>query len=287
MREIHSHSGSNYTTSAAPPADSGQCIIFNASQKYSCVKCKVEPLRDPCLMECCGQHICHSCLTHWLWMQPRKVCPHCNKVNFTHILNRSLKREINETFIRCIHQMDGCQWMGRPEYLELHLNTSSGDCDYVEVYCPFKFCHRSFKRKSLEQHKRVCQHRREKCIHCGLEVSHSAINLHHDECPEYLLPCPNHCNPTERKRRDLKIHYLNCPLEPLDCPIRDAGCIARVARRDMESHIETNTQQHMMLLQQQNQSLQAQNWELWKTNRRLRKWNGELNTALERLGYLQ
>ena len=242
-------------------------------------------MREPCLTECCGQHFCRSCLVDWLQTQPQKICPYCRQENIVHIQNKSLKREIEDLFIKCVHHRDGCGWVGRTEYLNEHLSPA-GSCDYVNIECPFKHCYWECKRKNLEQHKKTCQHRRQNCTHCGLEVPHSAIYLHYDECPEVILCCTNHCSPMKMKRSELKTHYETCPLQPLDCQFKDAGCTDKIARRDMESHTEKNAQKHMLLLQQQNRKLRSQNRELRKTNHRLRKWNGELNNALERLGYI-
>ena len=287
MRDINSPC-SHYTNHAQsmPHPESDQCSISDVSQKYSCRICKIEPLKEPCLTECCGQHFCRSCLTDWLQTRPQKICPCCRQENFAHILNKSLKREIEELYIMCTHHRDGCEWVGHPEYLNGHL-TSGGGCEYVEVECNFKLCHQTFQRKYLEKHMKICRYRHEKCEFCGLVVTHSAIHLHHDECPEYILSCPNHCDPKKMTRRELKIHYETCPLEPLKCQFKDAGCTDKIVRKDMKSHMEDNTQQHMLLLQQQNRKLRAQNWELRKRNRNLLNWNGELNNALENLQYLQ
>ena len=279
-REINLYSKRTHRT---PSSYSDQQVGFDPSQKYTCTMCAVEPLKVPCLTECCGQHFCHTCLTDWLHTQPQKICPYCRQENTVYIVNKSLKREIEELFIRCDHLRDGCGWVGRAERLEEHL----GSCDYVNVECPFKHCYQECKRKHLEKHKKKCRHRREKCTHCGLVVSHSAIYLHYDECPEVILCCPNHCSQEKIKRRELKIHYETCPLEPVHCQFKDAGCMDMIMRRDMESHMEKNVQKHMLLLQQQNRSLHSENCQLRKANQRLHKWNGELNSILEGLGYTQ
>lgn len=276
MREINLLTG-NYP--------SAQYVDFDLSQKYVCEICNVEPLKDPCLAECCGKNFCHSCLTSWL--QRQNNCPFCHKQeNFTHILNKSLKREIDELFTACIHCREGCMWVGRAEHLNEHLTSNDG-CEYAELECPFTFCYRVFKRKDLEHHMKTCQYRRDRCTFCGLVVAHNAIDLHHDECPEYILSCPNHCDQRKMTRRELNMHYEMCPLEPIDCQFRDAGCSDRILRKDMEDHIEKNAHKHMMLLQKQNRLLKSQNSELRRRNRKLRSWNGELNIALEKLHYFQ
>lgn len=284
IQEINGH-----TPNKVPGSVTNQSSIAN--RKFSCGKCKVVPVKDPCLTDCCGEHFCKTCLTEWLRTHPnKKICPHCRQENFTHILNKALKREIDEIFVRCIHLHDGCMWMGRKECLDNHLHASSSSvdcCNYVLVECPFKFCHHEFTHEKLDKHMKTCQHRPEKCTHCGLIVTHSAINLHHDECPEILLCCANRCSQKEMKRKELLVHYQTCPLEPLDCQFKNAGCTDKIVREDMDSHIEKRAHHHMLLLQKQNQMLRAQNWELCKRNHNLKKWNGELNNTLERLGYTQ
>jgi hypothetical protein len=205
MREIHSQNA------RVNPSKSATLDTYDASHKYSCAKCKIEPLIDPCLTECCGQHICQPCLTGWLQAQrPRKVCPHCRQENFAHILNKSLRREIDEAYIRCIHLEDGCLWRGRRECLSEHLSPTSPDsCDYAELTCPFKICHKTIRHADYERHLKLCKYRRERCAYCWLDVSHNAMTLHHDECPEVLVLCPNHCSNTEIRRKDLKEHLNN------------------------------------------------------------------------------
>lgn len=276
MREINTLTGNR---------PSAQYVAFDLSQKYVCGICNTEPLKDPCLTECCGQNFCHSCLTGWL--QRQYLCPFChNQENFTHILNKPLRREIDELFVGCIHHQEGCMWIGRAEHLNKHLTSNDG-CEYAEVECPFTFCYRVFKRRDLEHHKRTCQYRRVTCTFCGLVLAHNAIDLHHNECPDYVLSCPNHCNQRKMTRRELNMHHEVCPLEPIDCQFRDAGCSERMLRKDMEDHMEKNAHKHMLMLQQQNRILKSKNWELHRTNRKLRAWNGELNIALEKLNYFQ
>ena len=269
MREIHSrsfHLSSSQT----------EAVVYDAAQRFCCVKCKVEPLREPCLTDCCGQHVCKSCLTEWL-LAAEQTCPHCKQKNITYILDKSLKREIDETFVRCIYSNAGCMWMGYPKHLRVHLQPTHGGCEYANVLCSFQFCIKIVAREDLERHQRVCRYRRENCKRCGLEVSHNAMSLHCDECPETLIPsCPNKCNSGEMKLKDLPMHFQNCPHELVDCPYQEAGCGYRVARKYMENHVAANETQHMTLLHEQNRKLQVRLKELSESNRELRRWNREL-----------
>ena len=118
-----------------------------------------------------------------------------------------------------------------------------------------------------------CKYRPYKCEHCDHEDTYQAITVgtkykgwslfgtrsHYDECPEYPLPCPNKCGAKNIKRKDMAGHRESCPLEPLDCPFKDAGCTESIARKDMDSHMERNTQQHILKLFHSHQELVKSN----------------------------
>ena len=221
-------------------------------------------------------------------MRKRKTCPHCQQDHVVHILNRERSREVNELRIRCTHHKAGCGWVGELGGLKRHLESENG-CGYVEVPCPYseKDYSRScnvMRRKDLKTHMlNECMYRPYKCEHCNHEDTYQAITVgtkhnksynwplfhiqprtlsHYDECPEYPLPCPNKCGAKNIKRKDMDGHRKSFPLEPLDCPFKDAGCTEKIVRKDMDSHMERNTQQHILKLFHSHQ-------ELVKSNRKL------------------
>ena len=64
-----------------------------------------------------------------------------------------------------------------------------------------------------------------------------------------------------------KIREINKLLEPLECPFKDAGCTDRLPRQDMNEHIESGTQHHLMMVFRSHQKLVKVNHELkigWK-----------------------
>ena len=132
-------------------------------------------------------------------------------------------------------------------------------CPLEPLKCPFKVCHKTILRKDMESHKRECDYRPYSCEYCGhrgtfMDITGIRLGLglrlestsHYDNCDQYPLECPNKCSETNIKRRDMKGHCDICPLEPLDCPFKDAGCTDKIQRKDMEKHIESNTQQHLL-----------------------------------------
>ena len=129
------------------------------------------------------------------------------------------------------------------------------------------------ERRALTAHmKNECNYRRYECEYCGLTDTFDAIagsgevtmkksgglalmvviggrrKNHYAECNYYPLPCPNKCGVRNIKRRDIETHRGICPLEPLDCPFKDAGCTDKIRSRDMENHIESGMQKHLLMV---------------------------------------
>ena len=214
--------------------------------KFYCSIC-AKVLRDPHLTECCGQHFCESCLKHWFKKQ-KNTCLHCRHKNFIHILNKPLKREVDELEIRCTKQGVGCQWVGELSSLQAHLDSDKG-CGYVEVQCSNK-CGSKMKRKDLVAHLGwQCPLRKMTCKYCYYEDTYQTINTqHYKKCLSYPLPCPNKCGTTDIQRADMANHRSKCELEPVECPFHEAGCTARVVRREFDAHMSGSQQNHLLAL---------------------------------------
>ena len=214
--------------------------------RFNCNIC-TKVLRDPHLTVCCGQHFCESCLDHWFKKQ-KTTCPHCRHENFNHVLNKSLKREIDDLEIRCTKQGLGCQWVGELSSLQTHLDSDKG-CGYVEVQCSNK-CGAKMKRKELKAHfERQCPLRTIQCQYCRYEDTYRTItSKHYGECPHYPLPCPNKCGTTGIRRADMDNHRSRCELEPVECPFHEAGCKVHVVRKEFDSHMSRNQQNHLLVL---------------------------------------
>ena len=138
-------------------------------------------------------------------------------------------------------------------------------CPLERLDCPFnaRDCCNNILRKDMESHKRECDYRTYSCEHCGhcgtfrsitgkrrtsffLMLTLMPPSSHYVNCDQYPLECPNRCGKTNIKKRDMKGHRDICPLEPLDCPFKDVGCTDKIQRKDMEKHIESSTQQHLL-----------------------------------------
>ena len=155
----------------------------------------------------------------------------------------------------------------------------------------------TMKRKDLEEHlSQCCYLRPYQCEFCGLEDTYEAITGnrcppsdnddsdysdeeedcyegHQAECPEVPLRCPNKCESSVIKRKDMKSHRSECPEEPVECPFAEAGCKETPRRCQLENHMSTSLQQHLLVLvmdrKQQKMELETLKADLEETKRKL------------------
>ena len=272
----------------------GYEFVDKVPSKYECQICS-KVLRDARLTACCGQHYCDSCLEKWMSGKGKKcTCPHCRKENFQSILNKEKIREINELRVRCTNRRKGCGWVGALETLRDHQQSDNG-CDYEEVECPntgyegactgwsvgirLRECQKKMERRFLADHKdHECSYRDYTCEHCGEVDTYDVIagsgrirktrpstwvwrsintGNHYAKCDHFPLECPNKCGERDIKRKDMEAHLEVCPLQPLNCPYKEAGCTHKIPRKDMESHIKSSMEEHLMMVFKSNVAQKA------------------------------
>ena len=92
--------------------------------------------------------------------------------------------------------------------------------------------------------------RKIKCKFCDEEDCYETINGEHTTvCEEYPVDCPRGCTLYGGiKQKDLAKHTEICPLETVHCPFNEAGCDIRVLWKDLDAHMESSTQQHLMVM---------------------------------------
>ena len=154
--------------------------------------------------------------------------------------------------------------MGQLGNLEAH-RTSVNGCGYVTIPCPNK-CqdsvvsngivftlrrNRYLYRKDLTHHLvNECVNRSYSCEYCRKTDTYEIIvDFHYKLCPEHPVPCPNaRCRVSNIKRKDLDDHLKKCPEELVECPFAEAGCSERVRRCQLDNHMTSNVQKHLMVL---------------------------------------
>ena len=169
------------------------------------------------------------------------------------------------------------------------------ECPEETIRCPNKcgFYRESIKRKDLPDHlSNECYLRKYKCEYCGRVDTYEKITgernrtfrqAHYDTCREYPLECPNTCWSLTIKRKDMSAHRDKCPEEPMECPFKEAGCETKLVRRVFDDHVQTQTQQHLLLAFQKMKALSTTCETLRKRNDELSKSNDELNKSNDKL----
>ena len=294
-------------------------FVGTVSDRLNCTIC-TKVLRDPHLAVCCGQHFCETCLNQWFTRQGKESCPHCRAVGeeFHHVINKGLRSEVNQLKIRCSNHGEGCQWMGELGILKKHLESDIG-CGFVMMECPNKcvwlpdkYFHSteilSMRRRDLADHLlHSCYLRPYQCEFCGLKDTYEAITGnnyvvsvrfgvddyfgHQATCLEVPINCPNRCGSKKIKRKDMESHRSQCPQEPVECPFAKAGCKMVVCRQQLEDHMNTSLQQHLMLLLidrgKLKMELNVMAAKLSKAETELGETKSKLHEAEERLAFCE
>ena len=251
-------------------------FVDKVSDRFICQIC-TKILRDPHLAVCCGQHFCELCLNKWFARQGKESCPHCRAEGeeFHHVINKSVRSEVNQLKVKCSNHGEGCQWTGELGTLKQHLESDKGCC-FVMVECPNR-CQEFrdnnimlvktsiMRRRDLADHLiHSCYLRLYQCEFCGHQDTYKAITGnglvvhtrrsendyfgHQAKCPEAPLTCPNKCGVKNIKRKDMESHRSQCPREPVECPFAEAGCKVDIRRQHLKNHMIASLQQHVMLL---------------------------------------
>ena len=243
-----------------PPADEFNCPIC------------LGILQEPYLTACCGNHFCEACIEKVKEGEKEGAnkCPLCQETPLNGMINKSLRRKLNELKVYCIHKETGCKWVGDLGKLEQHLAIGEikGECQFVVVTCTVSdLCKVQTPRRSFTNHvNNVCNHRQFRCRYCGHQHTYIAIiTKHYDQCPKYPLNCPNNCSKQTYPRGQLDTHLALCPEQIVDCTFSEMGCREKLKRRQLQQHLETNLLQHQIimcttikLLQKDKQELQKQ-----------------------------
>ena len=229
--------------------DSGKLdFVVAPPQDRFCPVC-TKLLTEPFLSDC-GHHVCRAC--HKRIMATRKTkCPTCQEPNIlkTARLNKHLQREVYDLKVRCQNKTGskrGCQWIGELRELEDHLNPAKKRCEHIPLVCSFG-CGEQVPSGDMKDHKKhQCPKRQEKCELCDYHNSHDVVIENHlPVCPEFLVKCPNKCKEESFKRKQLKAHIKECPLQVIECPFSSAGCTVKLPRNQMVEHEDVAVRQHL------------------------------------------
>ena len=247
------------TTRATPINNRGgydYSFVHTPPDELVCKICH-HPSREPYLSVCCGHTFCKTCLEGAKQVSDASSvvnsCPVCRTEKYTTFPNRQNERAIKNLHVFCINKSKGCDWQDEMNKLNGHLENSDG-CAFEEVICS-NGCGLSLQRQKLREHiDTECPRFNITCQHCKATGERQFItgqnlsqNLHKEQCPKYVLPCPNEC---EKKvlRENIDAHKADCPLEMIQCNYYEMGCEDSMARKDQAEHDKEKMENHLFLV---------------------------------------
>ena len=230
--------------------DSDFNFVVAPPQDRFCPVC-TELLTEPFLSDC-GHHVCRECRRR-IMASGKTECPTCRGPNLLSDarLNKHLQREIYDLKVHCKHHEAGCEWVGELRDLTDHLDPVKRKCKYLLLPCSFG-CGQQVRRHALKHHKlHECPKRDHTCEYCSYHDSRDIVMEQHlPVCHEFPVRCPNKCNVERLKRKQLKVHVDECPLQVIECPFSSAGCTVKLPRNQMETHEDIAIRQHLCLVLQ-------------------------------------
>ena len=140
-----------------------------------------------------------------------------------------------------------CMWIGSLHELDKHRNTKAG-CQYQKDACTMN-CGATMIRKELWEHLQSrCPLRPYQCQFCKIQGTHrEVVRRHYKQCGTFLLKCPNNCGETSIEQKEMTHHLLECPDQDVRCAYYDVGCLAIVARKDLDMHNTMEKDNHLSL----------------------------------------
>lgn len=223
------------------------CEFVDEIPKEIQTECSIclQVLRQPHIVECCGQRYCESCLKQAL-QKSNRSCPLCNHQNPRSFADKQLARTLNEKKVKCTHKDSGCMWIGELAMLEDHILSLDG-CRFQCLKC--RYCQTDHPKTHIEDHELNCPSRPVICEYCKeFQCLRYELDQHVEECSHYPMACPKGCGLTI-PRVHLDAHYQEwCPFTIVECEYAYAGCEVKVNRRDMTAHSELAMRDHLHLL---------------------------------------
>jgi len=212
-------------------------------------------LNDPQIVTCCGHRFCQQCIGKVGRRGSIGLCPLCKSQQIQYFPDKTLARQINQRKVYCPLRNDGCMWTGElnkvTDHLDVHESGGNAQpCLFFPVPC--EYCGEYVRRHKTTAHQASCSSRPTNCKFCDEEVSNDFLKDHYKRCTACPVYCTNLQCSEIMTRFTLKWYHLDhCKWSLVDCKFKDAGCNARIYRKDMEEHLQSNMEKHLDLLSQE------------------------------------
>ena len=190
-------------------------------QEFKCAICH-DVIFEP-TQTSCGHLFCAQCIE-----KIQNECPLCRCKDVTTTPDGYVTRKIGGIRVKCPNEGEGCSWEGTLGEAVHHLGN---DCEYEEV----------------------------ECQHCEYRGHSKEVNyLHPTLCEAFPIHCPNQprCGAMVT-RATLEEHLEECPEQLVECEYAPAGCTVIINRRNVEEHMQRETERHSKLWKERIEQLSA------------------------------
>lgn len=218
-----------------------------------CVVCNLL-LRNCQQTTCCGALACKTCILQVVTESRPCPGPDCDETTVQYFNDLQHQKVLNKFDVYCSNRKNGCEWKGKLEQHDDHLNlnptpedTLEG-CEFAIIPCVHDMCSESKERREMDQHQRNCKKRPFECTYCnGYKSSYEDVELNHwPKCDFYVMRCQ--CGESVQRRRMENHKSSTCELEEVYCDFRYAQCKAKMPRKDMLVHLNEGTNEHLKLM---------------------------------------
>ena len=247
----------------SPPAHS---VIKKAhAVRDLCPLCH-DILKHPttCTTSCCGTRSCQSCFDGALARD--SVCPLCIK-------SRQGESNAGDMLdFHCKFRSEGCQWVGKMERYELHLEN---DCGFVEVECDFSSvgCLVRLPRKDLQRHKEGCVHEHLVMATTANETMRHLEDKFEKKFEEFWR---------ELERKDNHLAAVESSLLERKREIDEMRGLLKLKDRDIED-LRGEVQEIKAVVRSMEEQLQHKSKQLWKISNQLQAKDKQFTTIQETL----
>ena len=150
---------------------------------------------EPVVLQC-GHTYCLSCVSRIKSSVQNRHCPDCRLA-----IPHSSTVQCNYIVKQVVEKLKGkctlCHKEGLIDEVMAHA------CPEEEIVCDNYGCLEKMRRKNKEEHKSVCQHRKDKCKECGIEMLTKDTEQHSEQyCPSGAISCPLGCE------KQMKRYYI-------------------------------------------------------------------------------
>ena len=171
----------------------------------------------------------------WLYLVLHSVTIEAILNCITYIGNRTVKL----LRIKCENHLKGCEWIGKFQSRQEHLDK----CDFMAIPCLNKCKDKTGKpvlvlRKDADDHlSNECPRRQYKCPYCAEVGEYCVITTQHfNQCPNVMVPCPNKGCDQQMLRSSTMNHVKECLFQTVSCKYANIGCEVKTLRKDLIEH---------------------------------------------------